>query len=1089
MEHAGAKTEVRISAGSCLTEDDLLAYLDERSLSAGDLRDGLSHPIRLIVPSAALRTHLSSRLVTRLGRPLLGLRIQTLYGYAREVLEAAGEAVRPAGPLEAVLIERAAKATPRLGPLLAEIFEGFRAPLRPVRDLLDSGDLDLAQLDDAPSPSEAGALRGRSLDILSTARATAASAREAELDLTGAILGRAALQIERAGSSLPSRGLLVFGFSDATGVAESLLRVALGVSGGAVFVDLPPGVGPGRGKQLEQGNALRTAARLAGEEAPELPSVPTSRVRFDGFGARGPEGEVQECVRRIRGLIDEGVAPERIGLVASSLEVYGPAIRRQFGRLGVPCAFGVGQASSSPLTRWEALPALLAKPADFPADDFVGLLGTLAGRPVTPSLRAELRAALRTRGFSRLSQLAEPGAGRRLHGEKDVGLHVVRSLSAKEPGSPAKSSRLSVSSSSLGELVSVAGLVLKTVEDLPESDCLDRSMDRVFRWLHLLDQAPPQAVLDALGGIPTPQGFEVTRGEVVTLVKDVLTGLGRGSLGGPGAGVALLSMREARSWTFGHLFVLGANRGCFPRAGGDDPLLPERERRVLRRTLPRLPQVAGAVAAERYGVAQLLSSSPEVTLAWQTVDAAGKGSTPSPLVAFLLADFTGDKSLPEARSALPASLPSPSPPSDYLMRAGLYGSRDEVRALLPLALAGNIQAQSRGADSVAPSALARVRLAILDEVDPAQNTPEGLARWTALGPFLGQVGSLVGAADPRRRDFSANSLEGLATCPWRTFLTSYLGLKDLADPGAEIPQVDARITGTLVHQVLEDLVCERGLERQGTLTQVLGRTKGVRLAPPSEQRLAEACLLAAEQLVLREGLVLPGLAELLQRRAMAFLQQAFAEGPLPPPWDGEGTEPAGEDSAAIVGVEVAGVAEVAGHRIGFRADRVDRAGDDLLFVDYKSGKPLSEAAGKGTRDKAYFEAVSQGTKLQAAIYSAALGPVRSTGSYLFLKPDINPLARRVQHDPSDPTLVAALESTVSVLARGLHEGQLFPRLVGPKGQKEPPACGRCSVSSACVRGDSSARGRLIRHSAARVADQDSLFTELWQLPSAGKDVK
>ena len=100
-----------------------------------------------------------------------------------------------------------------------------------------------------------------------------------------------------------------------------------------------------------------------------------------------------------------------------------------------------------------------------------------------------------------------------------------------------------------------------------------------------------------------------------------------------------------------------------------------------------------------------------------------------------------------------------------------------------------------------------------------------------------------------------------------------------------------------------------------------------------------------------------------------------------------------------------------------------------------------------------------------------------------------PQARRVQHDPSDPVLSAALETTVTLLASGLHEGQLFPRLVGPKGQKEPPACGRCAVSSACVRGDSSARGRLVRHSADLAAEKQSLFGELWLLPGAGKEAK
>jgi hypothetical protein len=611
---------------------------------------------------------------------------------------------------------------------------------------------------------------------------------------------------------------------------------------------------------------------------------------------------------------------------------------------------------------------------------------------------------------------------------------------------------------------------------------LGQWVDRVLAGVALLDVAPPEDLVAALAGIPSAPGFDVSRAELISLVKDALAGLGRGSLGGPGAGVALLSLREARSWTFGHLFILGANRGAFPKGGTDDPLLPERERRLLRSSLPSLPRVGGDVALERYGVAQLLSSSPSVTLVWQTVDAGGKAGTASPLVSFLLADSGTAGSLPEARSALPAELPSPSPVGDYLMRAGLYGSRDEVRLLLPLALTPPSADSQQVQDA---AALAQARLAVLDEIDPDPLTDAGLARWTALGPFLGQVGGMAEAEDPRRRNFSANSLEGLATCPWRSFLTGYLGLKEVQDPRADIPQVSPRLVGTLVHQVLEDLACERGLDPGGDLVDVLERDQGVRVPLPSGDRLVEACLLASRALLLREGLLLPGLAELLQRRAMAFLEQAFVDGPLPPSF-GEGST---AGAPRIVGVEVEGLAEVGGHVIGFRADRIDRCGDELVFVDYKSGAALSDAVRQSTRDRAYFEAVSQGRKLQAAIYASAAGPLRSSGRYLFLRPDLSDGARRVDHDPSDSLLSDALESTVSLLATGLHEGQLFPRLVGLKDQKEPKACQNCSVSSACVRGDSSARGRLVRYAAGLSDGESTVFQDLWRLPRRGKDVK
>jgi len=299
----------------------------------------------------------------------------------------------------------------------------------------------------------------------------------------------------------------------------------------------------------------------------------------------------------------------------------------------------------------------------------------------------------------------------------------------------------------------------------------------------------------------------------------------------------------------------------------------------------------------------------------------------------------------------------------------------------------------------------------------------------------------------------------------------------------------------LVHEVLEQLVVERGLKKGGDLDEILARSSGVRLSAPSADRLATLCLEAAQGLLAREGLVLPGLAEILQRRAQAFVGQAFSEGSLPPLFVQEeaGVED-GRSGSEILGVEVYGEAEVAGHRIGFRADRVDRVGDEVVFVDYKARKPISQAVLPATRSKAYFQAVAQGTKLQAGIYSSARGPQTSRGRYVFLRPDVSGPGCRVDHRGDDPDLGVALEEAVTTLSAGLASGQVFPRVVDPRGVKEPAACSYCSVSAACVRGDSSARGRLLRHATQLQETQgqeteDSPFLQLWQLPSRGKDRK
>ena len=81
------------------------------------------------------------------------------------------------------------------------------------------------------------------------------------------------------------------------------------------------------------------------------------------------------------------------------------------------------------------------------------------------------------------------------------------------------------------------------------------------------------------------------------------------------------------------------------------------------------------------------------------------------------------------------------------------------------------------------------------------------------------------------------------------------------------------------------------------------------------------------------------------------------------------------------------VAKVA--TVRFRADRLDRDGDTLVMVDYKSSKPPSSAVKEDTRRKHLLREVAMGRSLQAV--ACALGtppPLHGVGRYLALKPEI-----------------------------------------------------------------------------------------------------
>ena len=97
-----------------------------------------------------------------------------------------------------------------------------------------------------------------------------------------------------------------------------------------------------------------------------------------------------------------------------------------------------------------------------------------------------------------------------------------------------------------------------------------------------------------------------------------------------------MDVTQARGRTFEHLFLLGLNRGEFPRTVREDPVFPDTLRRLLGRegygVLPDLPVKRSGFDEERFLFAQLLASAPRVTLSWQEADNDNKVRTPSPLV-------------------------------------------------------------------------------------------------------------------------------------------------------------------------------------------------------------------------------------------------------------------------------------------------------------------------------------------------------------------------------------------------------------------------------------------------------------------------
>ena len=1127
---------ILVTRGALAAEALLLDQIEARMAAARADPSLLALPVRVVVPSRSLRAHVAAALVGR-GRSVAGVVVQTLHGLAFEILERGGEAAPRGMPLAGLLAQRFARKEPPLQGGLDGLVDGYTAVAGTVRDLIDAGlepvhvePFEEALATDGPHVATRAEVE-RARALVRVAARTELALRELGLGRLSTLLRRAAERIEAdPEAALPARAVLIHGFADATGVATDLLQTLVRRRAACLILDRPPD--PAAGSRGAAGAEAAYTERLferistvAGVEPEAVPPAPEPRVR--SFEAVGADAEVREAAVRIRALLDEGRRPEGIAVVARDLGRYRLPLRRHCERLGIPFSAGATRGGLEPAGRRAlAFLEILRRSEDVPSDrwlDALASLPTSGGRVPLGALRVDLRLAFSALGSGRLRDVADLPVERAVPG-KSYALPVRQGLRADgggseseeadvEDGGPrrdgmagpgnggAHAARRRVETIHIHRAVRAAGRLRDRLAAWPEQASAGKHFERLrdvllrdLGWEREAEES--RAVLDALDRLAreVPGEFPLTRDELRLLLAAALRDLGTDDLGGRGGGVQVLSVMEARGRTFENLFVLGLNRDVFPRGVHEDPLLADDLRRILRRVLPDVPIKRSGFDEERYLFAQLLSASPEITLSWQVADEDGKPLSASPLVGRLRLHPAPEKaaSLFAFPSGPVAGRP-PRPAFEQAVLAALYAPRRRFARVLPHAVA-EVRAGLLNALSVAPGPLAAARLAVLEELDPDRRTPEGRAVAAGLGPFYGFVGSLAAAdtseLDPRRKDLYVTALEGLAACPWQLFLGRLLQVEPTPDPLEALPGADPLLLGNLVHATLERIVAaaDPSLVPEGP-TESPGSDLAERLARPpvpvpwpAAEDLGQWTLEEAERLLAEEGLFLPGLARALAERVRPFLEAArdedWAPGALP-----------------VLGAEVVGLLPVrdkAGRirSVRFKADRVDRIGGSLRWTDYKTGKPFSDKKTDQKRRADFLNRVRAGTNLQGVAYlQAAEGrEPGQTGRYLFLRP--NAEEREFAVPAGDPEFTPAFANAAEAVLGTWDEGGFFPRLVDPKGQKEPTRCGFCAVSEACLRHDSGSRLRLFEWTVAAAAEAaeagrtaaEAALLRVWRLP-------
>ncbi|KAA3604266.1 MAG: PD-(D/E)XK nuclease family protein [Planctomycetota bacterium] len=753
---------------------------------------------------------------------------------------------------------------------------------------------------------------------------------------------------------------------------------------------------------------------------------PAAGSDWHHFHAPQPDAEAREIAYRIRQSLDQGSKPESIAVVSPALTRMLPWLRHHFEALGLPFAGPADPARQMPaFRRWKLwLDCCRLGPEAWTED-------WLEAAALPLEVEADLGEWLRAKGCHSLGSVTAEAASSSPEPDQSLSLTVVAGLEAdnqtgsletaasREPAEAGFLQRRRLPAQWWQACLQAARACLRHWQEWPKSASVSEHLAYLQRGLPeigvcLKEQAfwappLPQEVAECLGSL---QGPEIDAAEFRLLLIDSLRTALAQAEAGPRAGIQLLAPEQARGVPWKVCFLAGLQRGQWPPAQRDDPWLPESATRPLADLLPDWPSSDRRRQRDQQLFSELCRSAAELHFSWSRGLPEGGAQVPSPYLdaLFLRQALPVAERLPAAEAAaldLPHAgsrqRPRPLRESRRLQRLQVSGTRFALEL-----------------DPSLPEALARARCQALAAWDgPWPQREDGLpALAGAVGPPLGP--------DPRLTPTYLTTLEATARCPWQSFLARLLRLPDYGHQGP-LPQLDPALFGNVVHQTLE------------ACSSVQETPSPSHWRPILDQVVREQCN--------RAGIRQPGLHRALALRAEPYLARALAR-----LWPPRGT----------VSAELEGAWEPFpnGPPVHFRADRVERFEDgQSLWVDFKTGKPPTQAKRPETRLRHWRQAVARGRGWQAPAYAAAQKHPKSEGQFLFLHPDLEEEAASFSLHPGDPLLEEIFLPRLKTVWQSWHTGTLPPRLEDAQGN-EPDPCRYCPYPAACLRGDSGARRRL-----------------------------
>ena len=504
---------------------------------------------------------------------------------------------------------------------------------------------------------------------------------------------------------------------------------------------------------------------------------------FASTGIRGPERitllatpdesrEVEHIAIRVRALVDRGVAPHRIAIVARDARPYLDLALDALQRLGVPATL----RTRIPYVEIPVIRAVLALLAAA-TDGFVrhGLV-ELAEQPyIGATLDAEIINHIGYQhpvhglaGWATALRSLEDDAAAH-ENDPDATHHTTR-----RPPPPL--ARVHAAREAFAEFAQRATLL---TGEHPLTTWLD--------WLTHLTTDDPWDIAQRLYQVPGGE-FRLARADVAAWDRlrtvaaewrdavhrwdtdrailtagefhDALRAMLAGDValhGGPAWGVPLLEASAAEYRSFDYVFFAGCDAGRVPRRAPRSPILDDADRTAFAMAGLPLEQRVHWDARERELLRMLVAAARRrLTLSCANLDSAGFDVLPSTLI-----DAVGDAAVLRVKLISPSMIVTPH---------------------LPLYREATVPARAHRA-----ARIERVRHG--GEI----SVYNGLIQHPALRARL---------ATRYGDDYlwSPTQLEGYAKCPWAHFSARLLGLEERADPDADL---DAAAQGTIMHAALQ----------------------------------------------------------------------------------------------------------------------------------------------------------------------------------------------------------------------------------------------------------------------------------------------